>query len=120
MKNFINIRDISAKDLKKILFDSKKRKAKRKKLNYLEADKDIPLKGRFLIQMFEKSSTRTRLSFYIAIKQLNGGALTLRSDELHLSKGGESLSDLAKIISTFGNAFSTAFGIRLVAPIIFF
>ena len=55
--------------------------------------------------MFEKSSLRTRLSFYIAIKQLNGGALTLRADELHLNKGGESLSDTAKIISTFGNAF---------------
>jgi ornithine carbamoyltransferase len=45
------------------------------------------------------------LSFYIAIKQLSGGALTLRPDELHLNKGGESLADTAKIISTFGNAF---------------
>ena len=80
MNNFINIRDISVKDLKKILFDAKKRKAKRKKLNYLEPDKDIPLKGRFLIQMFEKSSTRTRLSFYLAIRQLGGGALNLRKD----------------------------------------
>ena len=55
--------------------------------------------------MFEKTSLRTRLSFYIAIKQLDGGALTLRPDELHLNKGGESLSDTAKIISSFGNAF---------------
>ena len=55
--------------------------------------------------MFEKSSLRTRLSFYIAIKQLNGDELTLRPDELHLGKGTESLSDTAKIISTFGNAF---------------
>ena len=105
MKHFINIKDIPNKDLKKIILDAKKRKAKRKKLNTLDVDKDSPLKGKLLIQMFEKSSLRTRLSFYIAIKQLNGGALTLRSDELHLSKGGESLSDMAKIISTFGNAF---------------
>ena len=55
--------------------------------------------------MFEKTSLRTRLSFSIAIKQLGGGELTLRPDELHLSKGGESLVDTAKIISTFGNAF---------------
>ena len=61
MKNFINIKDIPVSDLNKILLDAKKRKAKRKKLNHLEPDKDIPLKGRFLIQMFEKSSTRTRL-----------------------------------------------------------
>ena len=105
MKHFINIRDIPSKDLKKIILDAKKRKSKRKNLNTLDTDKDAPLKGKLLIQMFEKSSLRTRLSFYTAIKQLNGGALTLRSDELHLSKGRESLEDTAKIISTFGNAF---------------
>ena len=105
MKHFINIRDISSKDLKKIILDAKKRKSKRKNFNILDADKGSPLKGKLLVQMFEKSSLRTRLSFYIAIKQLNGGALTLRPDELHLSKGGESLADTAKIISTFGNAF---------------
>ena len=55
--------------------------------------------------MFEKSSLRTRLSFYLAIKQLGGSTLTLRSDELHLSKGGESIADTAKILSNFGNAF---------------
>ena len=105
MNNFINIKDISSKDLKKIILDSKKRKKRRKFFNTLDADKDSPLKGKLLIQMFEKSSLRTRLSFYIAIKQLNGGALTLRPDELHLKKGGESLADTARIISTFGNAF---------------
>ena len=48
--------------------------------------------------MFEKSSLRTRLSFYLAIRQLGGGALNLRTDELHLGKGGESIHDTAKII----------------------
>ena len=105
MKHFINLKDITTKELKKIILDAKKRKDKRKTFNTLDPDKDSPLKGKLLIQMFEKSSLRTRLSFYIAIKQLNGGALTLRPDELHLSKGGESLTDTAKIISTFGNAF---------------
>jgi len=92
-------------DLKKILFDANKRKTKRKKLNYLEPDKDIPLKGRFLIQMFEKSSTRTRLSFYLAIRQLGGGALNLRKDELHFGEGGESIHDTAKILSNYGDIF---------------
>ena len=55
--------------------------------------------------MFEKSSLRTRLSFYLAIKQLGGSTLTLRADELHFSKGGESIEDTAKILSNFGNAF---------------
>jgi len=105
MKHFINLKDIPAKDLRKILIDAKKRKNARKKLNNLEFDKGAPLKGKLLIQMFEKSSLRTRLSFYLAIKQLGGSTLTLRPDELHLSKGGESIEDTAKILSNFGNAF---------------
>src|SRR6056300_997333 len=58
-----------------------------------------------LIQMFEKASSRTRISFYLAIKQLGGGTLTLRSNELHLGQGGESISDTAKILSTYGDGF---------------
>jgi len=105
MKHFINLKDIPAKDLRKILIDAKKRKKKRKKLTTLEIDKGSPLRGKLLIQMFEKSSLRTRLSFYLAIKQLGGSTLTLRPDELHLSQGGESVKDTAKILSNFGNAF---------------
>ena len=105
MKHFLHLKDIPAKDLRKILIDAKKRKQRRVKLNTLENDKDAPLKGKMLIQMFEKSSLRTRLSFYLAIKQLGGSTLTLRPDELHLSKGGESIEDTAKILSNFGNAF---------------
>jgi len=105
MKHFINLKDIPALDLRKIILEAKKRKKKRKNLNTLDVDEDSPLKGKLLIQMFEKSSLRTRLSFYLAIKQLGGGALTLRADELHLAKGGESLADTAKILSTYGNGF---------------
>ena len=105
MKHFINLKDIPIKDLRKIISDAKKRKNFRKKLNLLDVDKDAPLKGKLLIQMFEKSSLRTRLSFYLAIKQLGGSTLTLRPNELHLSKGGESIEDTAKILSNFGNAF---------------
>ena len=104
-KHFINLKDIPSKDLRKIIEDAKKRKNKRRKLNTLDIDKDNLLKGKLLIQMFEKSSSRTRLSFYLAIKQLGGGALTLRPEELHLGKGGESLADTAKVLSTYGDGF---------------
>ena len=63
MKHFINLKDISSADLKKIVTDAKKRKDKRTKFKTLEVDKDKPLEGKMLIQMFEKSSLRTRLSF---------------------------------------------------------
>ena len=105
MKHFINLKDIRTVDLKKILKDAKSRKSKRKNLNTLDSDKDVPLKGKILIQMFEKPSLRTRLSFYLAIRQLGGGTITLRSNELHLGKGGESLADTAKILSTYGDGF---------------
>ena len=105
MNHFINLKDVPAKDLRKIVTDAKKRKNLRKKLTTLEVDKGAPLKGKLLIQMFEKSSLRTRLSFYLAIKQLGGGTLTLRSNELHLGQGGESIADTAKILSTYGDGF---------------
>ena len=105
MKHFINLKDIPAKDLRKILNDAKKRKQKRYKLNTLIPDKDVPLNGKLLVQMFEKSSLRTRLSFNLAIKQLGGGTITLRSNELHLGQGGESLEDTAKILSSYGDGF---------------
>jgi ornithine carbamoyltransferase len=105
MNHFINLKDIPAKDLRKIITDAKKRKNLRKKLSTLEVDKGAPLKGKMLIQMFEKASSRTRISFYLAIKQLGGGTLTLRSNELHLGQGGESISDTAKILSTYGDGF---------------
>jgi ornithine carbamoyltransferase len=105
MKHFINLKDLPAKDLRKIIIDAKKRKNLRKKLSTLEVDRGSPLKGKILIQMFEKASSRTRISFYLAIKQLGGGTLTLRSNELHLGQGGESISDTAKILSTYGDGF---------------
>jgi len=105
MKHFINLKDIPVKDLRKIIIDAKKRKKLRRKLNTLEVDKGSPLKGKMLIQMFEKASSRTRISFYLAIKQLGGETLTLRSNELHLGQGGESISDTAKILSTYGDGF---------------
>ena len=103
MKHFINLKDISAKDLRKIIYDAKKRKRLRKKLNTLEVDKGSPLKGKILIQMFEKPSSRTRIGIYMAIKQLGGGTLTLRSNELPLGKWGESITDTAKVPSTYGD-----------------
>jgi ornithine carbamoyltransferase len=105
MKHFINLKDIPAKDLRKIIVDAKKRKNLRRKLSTLEVDRGSPLKGKILIQMFEKASSRTRISFYLAIKQLGGETLTLRSNELHLGQGGESISDTAKILSTYGDGF---------------
>ena len=54
MKNFINLKDIPASDLRKIVIDAKKRKSKRKTFNTLDVDGDKPLKGKLIIQKLIK------------------------------------------------------------------
>ena len=105
MKNFINLKDIPLADLRKILNDAKKRKEKEKRSSTLDFDKDKPLKGKLIIQMYEKQSSRTRLSFHIGINQLGADSITVKANDLHLGKGGESLEDTAKILSTYGDGF---------------
>ena len=103
MKNFINISDISKADLRKILDNAKLRKEKRSNLNKNAIDPDAPLDGKILIMLFEKPSTRTRVSFDLAVKQLGGKSLILNPDEIHYGSGNESLHDTAKILSEYAD-----------------
>ena len=75
MKKFINIADITKKDLRLIIDNAKSRKEKRSILNKNQIDPDAPLDGKILIMIFEKPSTRTRISFDLAVKQLGGNSL---------------------------------------------
>ena len=103
MKNFINISDIKKTDLRKILDNAKSRKEKRSNLNKNAIDPDFPLDGKILIMLFEKPSTRTRISFDLAVKQLGGKSLILNPDEIHYGSGNESLPDTAKILSQYAD-----------------
>ena len=103
MKNFLNISDINKKDLRLILDNAKSRKEKRVSLNKNAIDSDAPLDGKILIMIFEKPSTRTRISFDLAVKQLGGKSLILNPDEIHYGMGNESLYDTAKILSQYAD-----------------
>ena len=103
MKNFINISEISKEELKLILDNAKLRKEKRSGLSKNTIDADVPLDGKILIMIFEKPSTRTRISFDLAVKQLGGKSLILNPDEIHYGSGNESLHDTAKILSQYGD-----------------
>ena len=103
MKKFINISDIDKKDLRLILDNAKSRKEKRSGLSKNAIDSDSPLDGKILIMIFEKPSTRTRISFDLAVKQLGGKSLTLNPDEIHYGTGNESLYDTAKILSQYAD-----------------
>ena len=95
MRKFINIADIDKKDLRLIIDNAKTKKEKRSGLNKNAIDQDAPLNGKILIMLFEKPSTRTRISFDIAVKQLGGKSLILNPDEIHYGTGDESLYDTA-------------------------
>ena len=101
MKNFINISDLSSKDLRLIIEDAKFRKKRRKNSNKSEADDDKPFEGKSMAMIFEKPSTRTRMSFDIAVKQLGGHSIILNPDGIHYGKGDETLKDTAKVLTEY-------------------
>ncbi len=103
MRNFINISDISRKELRFIIDNAKLRKKNRVNLKKNSIDSDAPLDGKILIMLFEKPSTRTRISFDLAVKQLGGKSLILNPDEIHYGIGNESLHDTAKTLSQYAD-----------------
>ena len=83
MKNFLNISDLSTTDLRGIIEEAKSRKISRKDLNKVSVDPDEPLKGKYMVMIFEKPSTRTRISFDVATKQLGGKSIFLNPEGIH-------------------------------------
>ena len=103
MKNFLNISDVSSQVLRDILEEAKIRKSKRKNLNKSESDFDQPFAGKSMIMIFEKPSTRTRISFDIAAKQLGGSSIILNPNVIHYGKGDESIKDTARVLSEYAD-----------------
>ena len=103
MKHFLDLKDISKEDLKNIILDAEKRKQKRDPSKKLKLDDDLPLDGKTLIMMFEKPSTRTRVSFDLAAKQLGGQTLMINPDDMHLGQGEESIHDTAKVLTQYAD-----------------
>ena len=101
MRNFLDISDLSSNELRAIIEEAKARKKKRENYNKSAADDDKPFAGRSMVMIFEKPSTRTRMSFDIAVKQLGGSSIILNPDGIHYGKGEESLKDTAKVLSEY-------------------
>ena len=127
MKNFLKISDLKSNELREILDEAKIRKSKRVDLNKLDYDQDKPMKGKSMIMIFEKPSTRTRISFDIAVKQLGGSSIILNPDGIHYGKGDETLKDTAKVLSEYGDIIMIRtsshknledFSINLTVPLI--
>ncbi len=94
-KDFIEIHDYSADEVREIFEIARDMKASPE--TYREA-----LKGQTLAMIFEKSSTRTRVSFEVGMYQLGGHALFLSSRDIQLGRG-EPIYDTAKVLSRYVN-----------------
>ena len=100
MNNFLNLNEISSKNLEAILEDAIKVKKTSKSNTNASRSYARSLNNMIVGLMFEKLSTRTRLSFETAVLKLGGHVLNLRTDEIHLGQG-ETLEDTCAMFSLF-------------------
>ena len=98
IRHFLDLADISAIDLRSILTHAKRLKQERKEDKFA-----APLANKKLAMIFEKNSTRTRVSFEVAMVELGGHALFLSGNELQLGRG-ESVADTAQVLSRYVDA----------------
>lgn len=103
VKHFLDLHEIAKSDLRKIIDDGIAVKEARKGFPKGKVDADRSLDGYTLAAIFEKPSTRTRVSFDMAMRQLGGNAMVLNSGDMQLGRG-ETVEDTAKVLSRFVDA----------------
>ena len=102
-RHFLELSDAGGDAIAAMIGDAISRKAARADWPKGRADEDRPLDGRVLAMVFEKSSTRTRVSFDIAIRQLGGSPLILDNATSQLGRG-ETIADTARVLSRMVDA----------------
>ena len=102
-KHFLDLSDHDSTTLRAIIDEAKHRKAARGNLAKGVADADAPLTGRVLAMIFDKQSTRTRISFDVGMRQLGGTTLMLTGNEMQLARE-ETIADTARVISRYVDA----------------
>ena len=98
VRHFLDLIDVSTVDLKAMIDNSRAMKAAR-----AHGHDSRPLAGKTLAMIFDKPSTRTRVSFDVGMRQLGGEAIMMTSQEMQLGRG-ETLADTARVLSRFVDA----------------
>jgi ornithine carbamoyltransferase len=97
LRHFLDLTDVDVGDLRAILEASKRIKARRRK----GVRSDLrPLEGKVLAMIFDKPSTRTRVSFDVGVRELGGDTIMLTGAEMQLGRG-ETIADTARVLSRF-------------------
>ena len=102
-RHFIDLKDAGGEAIAAILDDAIDRKGARAGWPKGKVDGDAPLAGHVLAMIFEKNSTRTRVSFDMAMRQLGGSALVLDGASSQIGRG-ESIADTARVLSRYVDA----------------
>jgi len=96
IRHFLDLIDLPAEELRRMIELARAMKAKR-------AAQERPLAGKTLAMIFERPSTRTRVSFEVAMRQLGGDVIMLTADEMQLGRG-ETIGDTARVLSRYVDA----------------
>lgn len=102
-RHFLDLSDAGPAGIQAMLDDAMARKQARAGWPKGKVDADAPLAGRVLAMVFEKNSTRTRVSFDMAIRQLGGTSIVMDAGSMQLGRG-ESIADTARILSGYVDA----------------
>lgn len=103
MRHFLDLSSAGADGVAAMLADALDRKNARAGWPKGKPDTDRPLDGRVLAMIFEKSSTRTRVSFDMAVRQLGGTSIVMDAGSMQLGRG-ESIADTARVLSRYVDA----------------
>ena len=102
-RHLLTLAAVGREGLLAILAEAHRRKAARFGRPNGAADDDAPLAGHLLAAIFEKPSTRTRVSFDVGMRQLGGAAITLSAADMQLGRG-ETVADTARVLSRYVDA----------------
>jgi ornithine carbamoyltransferase len=103
VRHFLNLADAGGDAVAAMLDDALTRKQARAGWTKGCVDADAPLAGHVLAMIFEKNSTRTRVSFDMAMRQLGGSAIVMESGSMQLGRG-ETVADTARVLSRMVDA----------------
>jgi ornithine carbamoyltransferase len=103
IRHFLNLSDAGPDAVAAMIGDALNRKKARADWTKGRADADAPLAGHTLGMIFEKNSTRTRVSFDMAIRQLGGTSLVMDAGSMQLGRG-ETVADTARVLSRYVDA----------------